>query len=158
FSGLCLLSILPKHGRFAVDWPVRRRAPAPATHCHRSLVGYWRLLLRAEFVRRSYGASTLGTPGSDEARGGELEPYPSVACSPTAVCSLPVQAARMSASGKANRTRRRIDADATRVQTRVMRELHITSSKPMLPSSRFVPTRSSVTRSRDCDGPRHLLI
>jgi len=90
--------------------------------------------------------------GGDEARGGELDPYPSVACGAAAVCSLPLQAARTSARGSTSRTERRIVADAVRTQIGVMRELHIISSKPMLLDCRFAPTRASVTPSRERDG------
>ena len=111
--------------------------------------GYWRLLLRAAFVRRWYEAYALGTLGNDEACGGKLDPYPSVARGATAVCSLPPQVARISARGKASRTGRRIDA--VRAQISVMVELRIISSKPMLLTCRFVPTRAGVTPSRDRD-------
>src|SRR5262252_3014793 len=134
--------------------PGYSRGTANIFDCLASLIGcgHWRLLLRAEFVRRSYGASKLGTLGSDEARGGELDPYPSVACGAIAICSLPPQAAKMSARGRASRTGRRIDAHAIRAQISVMRELHIISSEPMLLVCWFAPTGASVTPSRERDG------
>src|SRR5499427_10899994 len=139
--------------------PGYSRGTANIFDCLASLIGcgHWRLLLRAEFVIRSYGASKLGSLGSDEARGGELDPYPSVACGATAVCSLPPQAARMSARGKTSRTGRRIDADAVRAQIGIMIELQIISSKLMPLICRFAPTRASVTPSRDRDRLRYLL-
>jgi hypothetical protein len=56
----------------------------------------------------------------------------------------------MSARGKASRTVRRIDA--VRAQISVMAELRIISSEPLLLIFRFVPTKASVTPSRDRDG------